>query len=165
MDLVTYRRVAVIGSGNADAGSHEYLSAVEVGRGLARFRRMAVVTGGLGGVMLAASRAAAEGGALTLGFLPGTAPEDANPWVRLPVPTGLGEGRNLLVVGASEAVIAVGGGWGTLSEISLARKRAIPVVSVRGWTVPAAGDAVPDFEDPQAAIAYVAEVISLAPAD
>ena len=77
-----------------------------------------VITGGLGGVMEAASRGCREAGGTTLAFLPGVDPEVANSWVTYPLATGMGEVRNALVVRAGEAVVAVGGGWGTLSEIA-----------------------------------------------
>ena len=78
--------------------------------------------------MEAASRGCAEVGGTTLGYLPGTEPGAANPWVGIPLATGLGEARNVLVVRAGEAVVAVGGSWGTLSEIALARKMGRKVI-------------------------------------
>lgn len=95
-----------------------------------------VVTGGLGGVMAEACRGAASAGGVTVGLLPGLDPRDANPWVSVAVPTGLGELRNGLVVRAAGAVVAVGGGYGTLSEIALALKAGKPVVGIRSWEIP-----------------------------
>jgi uncharacterized protein (TIGR00725 family) len=92
-----------------------------------------LVCGGLGGVMEAACRGARSRGGLTLGLLPGLDREDANGWVLVAVATGLGEARNALVVRAADAVIAVGGGWGTLSEIALALKTGVPVVGLATW--------------------------------
>jgi uncharacterized protein (TIGR00725 family) len=92
-----------------------------------------VVCGGLGGVMAAACRGAAEVGGLTVGILPGRDRTLANPWVGIAVPTGLGELRNGLVVLASDVVVAVGGGYGTLSEIALALKLGRPVVGLSTW--------------------------------
>ena len=112
-------RIAVVGAGSAS--SEEYETARAVGRALAEGGAV-VVCGGRGGVMEAAARGAAEAGGTALGILPGDASAEANPWIGLPLPTGLGEARNALVVRAAEAVVAVGGGWGTLSEIALARK-------------------------------------------
>jgi len=117
-------RVAVVGAGEA-TGTEEAL-AFELGGRLAA-SGLIVVTGGLGGVMAAASRGAREAGGRTLGLLPGDDGRDANPWVEIAIPTGMGEGRNVLVVRAAEAVVAVGGDWGTLSEIALARKTGRPV--------------------------------------
>ena len=80
--------------------------------------------------MEAACRGARSRGGLTLGLLPGLDRDEANGWVVVAVPTGLGEARNALVVRAADAVVAVGGGWGTLSEIALALKAGVPVVGV-----------------------------------
>ena len=112
-------RISVIGAG--DASPPELALAHALGRALGKGGAL-VVTGGLGGVMEAASRGCLEAGGLTVGFLPGPDPSAANPWVSIPLATGMGEARNALVVRAGEAVVAVGGGWGTLSEIGLAKK-------------------------------------------
>lgn len=112
-------RITVIGAGHASP--KELALAEALGRALGRAGAV-VVTGGLGGVMEAASRGCLEAGGLTVGFLPGSDPSAANPWVSIPLATGMGEARNALVVRAGEAVVAVGGGWGTLSEIGLAKK-------------------------------------------
>jgi uncharacterized protein (TIGR00725 family) len=114
-----------------------------VGRLLAE-RGAVVVCGGLGGTMEAACRGARDGGGTTIGLLPGFERADANPFVDVAVPTGLGEARNALVVRAADAVIALGGGYGTLSEIALALKAGTPVVGVRSWQIDGvreAGDA------------------------
>ena len=92
-----------------------------------------VVTGGLGGVMEAASRGAREAGGLTVGILPGTDRREANAHVQVAVPTGMGEARNALVVRAADALVAVGGQWGTLSEIALACKAGKPVAGIGSW--------------------------------
>jgi len=81
-----------------------------------------LVCGGLSGVMTAVARGAALAGGLTVGVLPGRLATDANPWINLALPTAMGEGRNVLVVRFADAVIAIGGEWGTVSEIALARK-------------------------------------------
>lgn len=116
--------VGVVGA--SDPSDHLAEVADALGEALAR-QGAVVVTGGLGGVMEAASRGAARAGGLVIGVLPGNDPADANPWVHLPLPTGLGEMRNALVVRFVEAVVAVGGGWGTLSEVALAARRGTPV--------------------------------------
>jgi len=118
-------RISVIGAG--EASPEECRLAEAVGRRLAEAGAI-VVTGGLGGVMEAASRGSAEAGGITVGILPGRSSREANPWVTIPLPTGMGESRNSLVVRAGEAVVAIGGSWGTLSEIALARKMGHPVV-------------------------------------
>lgn len=91
------------------------------------------MTGGLTGVMEAASQGAREAGGVTIGILPGTDRREANEYVTVAIPTGMGEARNALVVRAADAVIAIGGEWGTLSEIALARKTGKPVVGLGSW--------------------------------
>jgi len=115
-------QVAVIGSG----AEHE-ARAEEVGRLLAE-RGCTVVCGGLGEVMAAAARGAKSAGGTTIGILPGTDRRDANTWIDHVVLTGMGHGRNALVAASGDAVIAVGGAWGTLSEIAFARVLGRPVV-------------------------------------
>jgi uncharacterized protein (TIGR00725 family) len=115
-------QVAVIGSGS----QHE-ARAEEVGRLLAE-RGCTVVTGGLGEVMAAAARGAKSAGGTTIGILPGERREDANPWIDHVVVTGIGHARNLAVVASGDAVIAVGGSWGTLAEIGFASRLGRAVV-------------------------------------
>jgi hypothetical protein len=122
--------IAVIGPG--EAGLDELAVAEEVGAAVAA-AGAGLVCGGLGGVMEAACRGARSRGGLTLGLLPGLDRDAANGWVIVAVPTGLGEARNTLVVRAADAVVAVGGGWGTLSEIALALKSGVPVVGLDTW--------------------------------
>ncbi len=122
--------VAVIGGGRC---SKEVAQVAEsVGRELAR-RGAALVCGGLGGVMEAACRGAKSEGGLTIGILPGFGRREANPYVDIPVVTGMGEARNVIVVRTAQAVIAVDGEFGTLSEIAHALKRGIPVVGLNTW--------------------------------
>lgn len=128
--------VAVCGEGQSQAQAIPL--AEEVGRLLAE-RGAVVVTGGLGGVMEAASRGAKAAGGLTIGILPGTDRDSANQFVDVPVPTGMGHARNVIVVGTAQAVIAVGGEYGTLSEIALALKSSIPVVGLETWELAKAG--------------------------
>jgi hypothetical protein len=124
--------VAVIGAGDL-ADDHELVrAATTVGRALAR-RGVVVVCGGLGGVMAGACRGAAEAGGMTVGILPGRRRAAANPWVQVAVATGLGEARNAVVAATADAVVAVGGEYGTLSEIALALKAGTPVVGYRTW--------------------------------
>jgi uncharacterized protein (TIGR00725 family) len=115
-------QVSVIGSGT----EHEE-RAEEIGRLLAE-RGATVVTGGLGEVMAAASRGAKEAGGTTIGILPGETRADANAWIDHAVVTGIGHGRNLAVVASGDAVIAVGGSYGTLAEIGFALTLGRPVV-------------------------------------
>ena len=92
-----------------------------------------VLTGGRGGVMAAASRGAAQAGGLVVGILPGDDVGQANPWVALPIVTGMGEARNAILMRTAQAVIAVGGEYGTLSEIAFALKFGRLVVGLHTW--------------------------------
>jgi uncharacterized protein (TIGR00725 family) len=130
------RQVAVIGGSGTEEGSETWQLAEEVGRGLAE-ADVTVVCGGGGGVMEAASRAAAEAGGEVIGIVPGTSPGDANPYCSHVVATGIGHARNLAVVSSGEAVIAIGGEWGTLSEIGFARVLGHGVVALRSWELEA----------------------------
>lgn len=124
--------MAVIGAGGAHEGDEAWQLAEEVGRGLAE-AGVALVCGGGGGVMEAASRAAAEAGGTVIGIVPGESPEDANAYCTHVVATGIGHARNLAVVSSGEAVVAIGGEWGTLSEIGFARVIGHEVVALRSW--------------------------------
>ena len=108
--------------------------AEEVGREIAR-RGGVVVCGGMGGVMEAACRGATSEGGLTIGILPGDDRESANPCVRIPIVTGIGYARNVAVVKTSQAVIAIDGSYGTLSEIAYALQSGIPVIGLGTWSV------------------------------
>jgi uncharacterized protein (TIGR00725 family) len=98
----------------------------------------AVVCGGRDGVMAAVCRGAKQAGGVTIGILPGYDPAEANPWVDHAIPTGMGHARNAIVVASGDAVIAVGGGFGTLSEIGLALKMGKRVVALGSWDLEAA---------------------------
>jgi uncharacterized protein (TIGR00725 family) len=124
------RYAAVIGPGECDAQTAAL--AEEVGAGLAR-AGFTIVTGGAFGAMEAASRGAQEAGGFVVGVLPGTDRGAANEWSDVTVATGLGDARNLAVVASADVVVAVGGGWGTLSEIGLAGVVGRPVVALAGW--------------------------------
>jgi len=122
--------VAVIG--DARCSAEVAALAEEVGRELGR-HGAGLICGGLGGVMEAACRGCQAAGGLTIGILPTASRHDANPYVDVPIVTGLGQARNVLVVGSAQAVIAVHGEYGTLSEIAHALKLGIPVVGLRTW--------------------------------
>jgi hypothetical protein len=126
--------VAVIGSGRADLDSELTRLAEEVGRLLAG-AGVTVVCGGLTGVMEAACRGAFEAGGEAIGIVPGHEIEEANEFCTHVVATGIGHARNLAVVSSGEAVIAIGGEWGTLSEIGLARALGRPVIALRTWVL------------------------------
>lgn len=133
--------IAVVGP--ADADPRTYDAAVELGRLLGE-RGAVVVCGGLGGVMEAAALGASRAGGSSLGILPGADRAQANPYLTATLATGLGELRNGLVVRAGDAMVAVGGSWGTLSEVALALRLGMAVVSLGGWSVlDSAGVAVP----------------------
>jgi len=141
----------VVGPGDATAA--EQRAAEAVGELLARAPAV-LVCGGLGGVMAAACRGAASAGGLTIGLLFGTDRATANEWVRVAIPTGLGELRNGLVVRAADAVVAVGGAYGTLSEVALALKTGVPVVGIDSWAI----DGVEAVKSPEEAAARALEL-------
>jgi uncharacterized protein (TIGR00725 family) len=141
--------IAVVGAGQADTATEAVARAV--GRGLAE-AGATVVTGGLGGVMAAASAGAREAGGTTIGILPGTDRREANPHVVVALPTGLGEARNALVVRAADGLVAVGGAYGTLSEIALALRAGLPVIGLGTWSLHRDGR-----EDPGIVVATDAE--------
>jgi uncharacterized protein (TIGR00725 family) len=122
----------VVGAGRASAEEERLAEAV--GRGLAEAGAV-VVCGGLGGVMEAACRGASSAGVTTVGILPGSDRAAANEFVSIAIATGLGEARNALVVRAADALVAVGGEYGTLSEIALALKTGTPVVALGSWEI------------------------------
>jgi uncharacterized protein (TIGR00725 family) len=145
--------IAIVGAG--EATPDELARAEEAGAAVAE-ADAGLVCGGLGGVMEAACRGARSRGGLTLGLLPGTDRDAANGWVLVAVPTGLGEARNALVVRAADAVVAIGGGWGTLSEIAFARKTGVPVVGLGTWTALLGGEperSIAEAADPRTAVA------------
>ena len=131
--------IAVVGPGRAMP--EELVLAEEVGAEVAAAGAV-LVCGGLGGVMEAACRGARSRGGTTVGLLPGTDREAANGWVEIAIPTGLGEARNALVVRAADALVAIGGEWGTLSEIALGLKAGRPVVGLGTWELSRGGEAV-----------------------
>lgn len=126
------RFIAVIGG--SDPTSEEARLAEEVGRELAR-KGAALVCGGLGGIMEAACKGASAENGLTIGILPGGSRQTANPYVQVPIVTNLGEARNVIVVKSAGAVIAIGGGYGTLSEIGHALRNGTPVVGLNTWSL------------------------------
>ena len=121
-------RIGVIGSGRCSR--EVYQLAEQVGEGIAR-RGAILICGGLGGVMEGACKGAKAAGGTTVGILPGARPDDANPYVDIPIATGLSLARNLLVVRSSQAVIAIEGGYGTLSEIAFSLQLGVPVIGLK----------------------------------
>ena len=160
--------VAVIGEGDPHGpDAHRILDwAEEVGQILAR-SGATLVTGGLGGVMRAASRGAAAAGGMTLGILPGADASEANDYVRQAIPTGLGVVRNLVVVTAADAALAIGGRHGTLSEIALALRMGRHVVTLASWRLESehrlGGPRVHRARDPREAAAMALRLAQAGP--
>jgi uncharacterized protein (TIGR00725 family) len=160
---VARRRQVAVSGGGASPPNEALDAAEEVGRRLAE-AGITIVCGGLGGVMEAAARGAAGAGGEVIGILPGDDPAAANSHCTHVIATGIGHARNLAVVASGDAVIAIGGEWGTLSEIAFARRLGRPVVALDTWTVSGAGamaeapgvETVPDAE---AAVAAVVRAI------
>ncbi len=125
--------VAVVGPGDS-ATDRDRRLARAVGTLVAR-RGGVVLTGGLGGVMAAAAEGAAQAGGVSIGLLPGLERAEASPALTHALPTGLGEMRNALLVRCADGVLGVGGSWGTLSEVALARRTGVPLVLLGGWSV------------------------------
>ena len=126
------RRVQISVIGGARGEEETLADAEEVGRRIAEAGAV-LVCGGRTGVMEAASRGASDAGGTVVGVLPTTDHGDANPYVTHVIATGIGQARNLAVVGSGDAVIAIGGEWGTLSEIAFARRLGRPVIALRSW--------------------------------
>lgn len=126
------RQIGVIGAGQCTPEVYELARAV--GREIAR-RGHILVCGGLGGVMEGACKGAREEGGLTVGILPSSRTSDANPWVEVAIATGMGEARNAIVVHSSEGLIAIAGGYGTLSEVAIALKVGKPVVALESFAL------------------------------
>jgi uncharacterized protein (TIGR00725 family) len=128
------QQVAVIGGADCEPESEAALLAEEVGRRLAG-AGVTLVCGGLTGVMEAACRGAAEADGVAIGIVPGNSVGEANPYCTHVVATGIGHARNLAVVSSGDAVIAIGGEWGTLSEIGFARAIGRSVIALRSWSM------------------------------
>jgi uncharacterized protein (TIGR00725 family) len=128
------RQVAVIGSARCEPDSEAARLGEEVGRLLGE-AAVTLVCGGMSGVMEAACRGASGAGGTVIGIVPGNSIDEANPYCTYVVSTGIGHARNLAVVSSGDAVIAIGGEWGTLSEIGFARSLDRTVVALRSWTL------------------------------
>jgi uncharacterized protein (TIGR00725 family) len=126
------RYVAVCGA--TEATESQLIAAKEVGRLLAEAGAI-VINGGMGGVAAAASEGAAAAGGVVVGLLPEGHRAGANQYLTVALPTGMGQGRNVLIVTAAQSVIAIGGGWGTLSEIAIAKRLGRPVVTLDSWPI------------------------------
>ena len=146
--------------GDSSCPPEEAKLAESVGELLAQ-RGATIVCGGLGGVMEAVCRGAKSKSGLTVGILPGKNANMANPWVDIRVVTGIGEARNVAVVKSAQAVIAIGGGYGTLSEIAYALKSSIPVIGLNTWSLSRNGQAEDSIIRVQSATEAVDKAISL----
>ncbi|MBN1368178.1 MAG: TIGR00725 family protein [Dehalococcoidales bacterium] len=124
--------IAVIGSGQATKEEAELAEAV--GQEIAK-RGAVLICGGLGGVMEAACKGAVEAGGMTIGIIPGDSRLAANPYVLFPIVTGMSQARNVIIIKSAHAVIAVGGAYGTLSEIGHALQNHIPVIGLQTWQI------------------------------
>lgn len=152
--------IGVIGAGTC---SHQIAQVAEaVGYGLAQ-QHLALVCGGLGGVMAAACRGAKAAGGTTIGILPGSDRGAANPWVDLAIATGLGEARNLIIVRSAQALIAIDGEYGTLSEIAFALKLGVPIIGLGSWQLAREGQIlplIPAAETAETAVAWVVQALA-----
>lgn len=151
--------IAVIG--DSSCSPEEAKLAEIVGEMLAQ-RGATIVCGGLGGVMEAVCRGAKSKGGVTVGILPGQDADTANYWVDIPVVTGIGEARNVAVVKSAQAVIAIGGNYGTLSEIAYALKSKIPVIGLNTWSLSRDGQEDDSIIRVQTAAEAVDRAVSLA---
>jgi uncharacterized protein (TIGR00725 family) len=154
-------QIAVCGESDPDTAFAD--DAYEVGRLLAE-RGARVLCGGTTGVMEAVARGARQGQGLTIGILAGEEAKDANPYVDIAIPTGIGFGRNAILARAADGVIAIGGGWGTLSEIALARRMGRPVVTLHSWRPdrPQMREApLPTAATPGEAVAHLYRILGL----
>jgi uncharacterized protein (TIGR00725 family) len=145
--------IAVIGAGQCDG--RIYGLAEEVGRRLAE-KGVVIICGGLGGVMEAACKGAKEAGGETIGILPGDDTFTANAYVDIPVATGMGIGRNIIIIRSAQAVIAVNGSYGTLSELAYALQLQKPIVGLETWDV---SDKIVTTSNPQKAVSAILELI------
>jgi hypothetical protein len=156
-------QVGVIGEG--DCSAETAALAERVGRAVARAGAV-LLCGGLRGVMEAAARGAFHEGGTVVGLLPGFSRADANPWVTIPIATGMDQARNVILARSSDALVAVGGRYGTLSEIALGLKLGIPVVGLGTWElIQPEGRAVPILRaaTPEEAVARALEAARMGP--
>ncbi|MFN7065249.1 MAG: TIGR00725 family protein [Aquificaceae bacterium] len=147
------KQVAVIGSSRAK--QEEYKLAYELGREIAK-RGWLVVCGGRGGVMEAVCKGAKEEGGITVGILPSYEGEEANPYVDIRIRTGMGWNRNPLVVASGDVVVAIGGNWGTLSEIAYALILEKPIIGYKTHTI----EGLHQAEDLREILAFLEVVLS-----
>jgi uncharacterized protein (TIGR00725 family) len=146
--------IAVIGSGHCD--QRIYTLAQDVGKQLAE-KGFVIICGGLGGVMEAACRGAKDAGGLTIGILPSDDPHDSNSFVDIPIATGMGIGRNIIIVRSAQAIVAVNGSYGTLSELAFAMQLNKPVVGLETWDV---SDRIVKTSNPKETVNKILELVN-----
>lgn len=154
------RCISIIGAGDADP--EDVRIAEDVGREIAANNAI-LICGGLGGVMYHAAKGAKEKGGLTIGILPGDDRDNANPFIDIPIVTGLGYARNVIVAYSGEAIIAVGGRLGTLSEIAFALIKERPVIGINTWKLEQGrmhGKAIIMAKDAKDAVKKALEIIN-----
>ncbi len=153
-------RISVIGGSRAEESDLEQAEAA--GRAIAE-REAILICGGLGGVMEAACRGAVEAGGRTVGILPGNQPDMANPYVQIPIVTGMGEGRNVLVAKSGNGVLAIDGRFGTMTEIGFALKSNRPVAALGEWKLADVNPSRDQFlraSSPQDAVEWLFEQVT-----
>lgn len=143
--------IAVIGTGDCQEDSEPYRQAMVVGRLIVE-RGCILVCGGLKGVMEAASRGAAQAGGVVVGIVMGDSTGDANPYVTVPIATGIGDARNAVIANTADGFIAIDGGYGTLAEIAFILKRGKPIVGLGSWDL---DGRVQQAQTPEDAVNYV----------
>lgn len=149
------RIIGVIGTSKCEYNSELYQIAEEVGKEIGKSGNI-LICGGLGGVMEAAARGAKSVNGLTIGILPGSTPLEANAYIDIPIVTGMGEARNIIIVRSSEVIIAIGGGFGTLSELAFALKLNVPVIGLKTWNLE---DKIIIAKDPKHAVETALKII------
>jgi len=137
--------IAVIGGRNCT--EEQYQIAREVGRLIAENGAI-LICGGRSGIMEAVCRGADEAGGIAVGILPGDDKLDANEWVTVPIATGIGLARNAVIIRSATAAIAIGGSYGTLSEIAYCKQFGVPVYGIQSWDI----DGLPNIETPEEAV-------------
>ena len=149
------KRIQIGVIGGREASSEVLRLAEEVGKEIAG-RKAVLVCGGMGGVMEAACRGARSAGGTTVGILPVVSADEANAYVDIRIPTGMGVARNAIIIHACDGVIAVGGRYGTLSEMAFAKQKKIPLVSLKSWRF---DESVFTADTAQQAVAFLFEQI------
>lgn len=144
--------IGVIGASNPTA--QQFDQAVKVGSLLAK-KGILLVCGGLGGVMEGACKGAVEAGGFTIGILPDNNPDSANPYVKIAIPTGIGQARNRIIINTCAAFIAIAGGYGTLSEIAFALDSGKTVIGLETWDI----EGIKKAENPEQAVELVMKAI------